>query len=326
MKSMIRIKSGNTGRSFTSMLKPWIFDITKNKYIYLMALPVIVYYIIFYYIPIYGLQISFKRFSVGLGIWNSPWIGFEHFISFFNSFYFWRLLRNTLLLSFFDLVFSFPAPIILALLLNEIKSKWFKKIAQTVTYMPYFISLAVIVGMMVDFFSRDGLVNNIFQSAGIKSIAFMQEASWFRTLYIGSNIWQSIGWSSIIYLAAITNIDPTLYEASRVDGAGRFRQIFNITIPGITPTIIIILILRLGNMMGAGNLMNAGPMEKVLIMYNPATYETADVIMTYVYRSGILNMDYSFSTAVGLFNGLVNLILLILANSLSKKIIGSGLW
>jgi putative aldouronate transport system permease protein len=295
-------------------------DFARNKFLYVMLVPVIAYYLIFQYGPMYGAVIAFQDFSPTKGIWESQWIGFENFVTFFNGAFFSRLIRNTLAINIIDLVFHFPAPIILALLLNEITSPLFKRTVQTITYMPHFISLVVVVGMMVDFFARDGLVNNIIVALlGVKAIPFLQSADWYWTLFVGSAIWQTIGWGSIVYLAAITNIDPTLYEAATVDGASRFRQLVHITIPGIMPTIIILLILRIGNMMSVGY-------EKTLLLYNPMTYETADVISTYVYRKGVLNTDYGFSAAVGLFNSVINFGLLLFANRVSKRASETGLF
>ncbi len=295
-------------------------DFKRNKMIYLMVSPVVLYYIIFQYGPMYGLQIAFKDYSPTLGFLGSPWVGFQHFIDFFNSYYFWRLLRNTLLLSLYSLIFAFPAGIILALLLNEVKSKVFKRSVQTITYMPHFVSLVVIVGILYDFTARDGMVNQILVSLfGIEPIAFMREAAWFRTLFIGSDIWQNVGWSSIIFLAAMSNIDPSLYEAAKMDGAGRFKQMFHITIPGIMPTVVILLILIIGKFMTVGE-------EKILLMYNSLTYETADVIGTYVYRKGILEANYSFSAAVGLFKALIAFTLLVIANGIARKVGDTKLW
>lgn len=294
-------------------------DLVKNRYIYIMLLPVITYYIVFHYVPLYGAQIAFKNFTPSKGIWDSPWVGFKYFEEFFNSYYFERLLRNTVLISLYDLIFGFPAPIILALLLNEIKSNIFKRTVQTVTYLPHFISLVVICGMIIDFLARDGLVNNMLNRFGIESIPFMIKPEWFRTVYVASNIWQGIGWGSIIYLAALSNIDPQLYEAATIDGAGRFRQALHVTLPGILPTIVIMLILRLGQMLNVGS-------EKILLLYNTSTYETADVISTFVYRKGILEASYSYSTAIGLFNSVINFALLVIANFISRKATETSLW
>lgn len=294
-------------------------DLIRNRYIYLMLIPVIVYYAIFHYGPMYGLLIAFKNYGLADGVWGSPWVGFAHFQSFFENHFFWRLLRNTLLINLYELLFAFPAPIILALLLNELRMKLFKRVVQTISYLPHFISIVVVVGMLVDFVARDGLINNILGMFGIEPISFLQEPGWFRTLYISSGVWQGIGWGSIIYLAAMSTIDPSLYDAARIDGAGRWKQTLNVTIPGIMPTIVILLILNIGSMMSVGS-------EKIILMYNPLTYETADVISTYVYRKGILGADFGYSAAVGLFNSIISFILLILANTISKKVSEHKLW
>lgn len=294
-------------------------EIFKNKYIYLMLLPVISYFIIFNYLPMYGIIIAFKDFRAGFGIIKSPWVGFKHFETFFGSYYCWRIIRNTFLLNFYDLIFAFPAPIILAVLLNELRSERYKKVVQTVSYLPHFISTVVAVGFVGTFFSQDGIINNLLLTLGFERVNFIFEPQWFRPLYIGSGIWQGIGWGSIIYLAAISGIDPQLYETATIDGAGRFAKIFHITIPSIVPTIIILLIFRVGDMMSVG-------FEKVFLMYNPATYVTADVISTFVYRSGFGNAQYSYSTAIGLFNTIIDFILLILANYSARKISENSLW
>lgn len=302
----------------TSLRYRALRDLKLNRYLYIMLVPVIAYYALFVYGPMYGLQIAFKDYSIGTGMWNSPWVGFKHFQSFFDSYYFWRLLRNTLLLSLYELLFAFPAAIILALLLNELRYKRFKRMVQTVTYMPHFISIVVISGILVDFLSRDGLINDVIALFGYNRTAFLGDSGWFRTIYIASNIWQNVGWSSIIYLSAMASIDPSLYEAARVDGANRWKQTFHVTIPGIMPTIVILLILQIGSFMTVGT-------EKILLLYNPLTYDTADVIGTFLYRKGILEADYSYSAAVGLFNAVINFLLLVLANAFSKRS-GNNLW
>jgi putative aldouronate transport system permease protein len=252
------------------------------------------------------------------GMLNSPWVGFKHFETFFDSYYFTRLLRNTVIISFYDLIFGFPAPIILALVLNEVKRQMFKRFVQTVSYLPHFISLIVVVGMILDFSALDGVINQLIVLFGGQPISFMQNEDWFRSVYVGSNIWQGIGWGSIIYLAALSAISPELYEAARVDGANRWSQMVHITIPGIMPTIIIMLILRVGNMMDVGY-------EKIILLYNPSVYETADVISSFIYRKGLLEMSYSYSAAVGLFNSVINFALLLAVNRLARKT-GSSLW
>ena len=294
-------------------------DLVRNRHIYLMLVPVLVYYGIFHYGPMYGLLIAFKDYGMADGVWGSPWVGLTHFQNFFENPYFWRLLRNTLTISLYELLFAFPAPIILALLLNELRVVMFKRLVQTISYLPHFISIVVVAGMMVDFFARDGLINSIVSFFGYEPIAFWQESGWFRSLYVSSGIWQGIGWGSIIYLAAMSSIDPTLYDAARIDGAGRWKQTLNITIPGIMPTIVILFILNVGSMLAVGS-------EKIILLYNPLTYETADVISTYVYRKGILGADFGYSAAVGLFNSVISFILLILANTISKRVSEHKLW
>ncbi|CAN7398109.1 ABC transporter permease subunit [Paenibacillus sp. LjRoot153] len=294
-------------------------DLKRHWSIYMMALPVIAYYLIFHYGPMYGLQIAFKDFSPAKGILGSPWVGLKHFESFFNGIYFWRLIKNTILINIYDLLFGFPAAIILALLLNEIRHSVFKRVVQSISYLPHFISIVVVSGMMIDFLSRNGLINQIMGTFGIESIDFLQKEAWFRFLFVSSGIWQGIGWGSIVYLAAMATIDPTLYEAARMDGANRWKQTLHITIPGIMPTIVILFILQMGNMLTVGS-------EKVLLLYNPLTYGTADVISTYVYRKGVLEASYSFTAAVGLFNSVISFVLIVAANSFVKRISENKLW
>jgi putative aldouronate transport system permease protein len=294
-------------------------DLRRNRYVYLMLLPVVIYYLIFHYGPMYGAIIAFKDFSPALGILGSPWIGLQNFQDFFSSVYLVRLLRNTLAINVLDIILGFPAPIILALLLNELTSQKFKRMVQTITYLPHFMSLVVVVGIIIDFLARDGLVNKLLTPFGVQPTPFMQEAGWYWILYVGSGIWQAAGWGSIIYLAAIATVDPTLYEAAVMDGANRWHQMWNITVPGILPMVLTLLILRVGMMMSVGY-------EKTLLMYNPSTFDTADVISSYVYRKGVLGMDYSFSAAVGLFNSAINFAFLIAANRLSRRMSQTSLW
>nr|WP_248930795.1 ABC transporter permease subunit [Paenibacillus hamazuiensis] len=284
-----------------------------------MMLPGFLYYIVFHYIPMYGATIAFKQFTPAAGIWDSPWVGFKHFQDFFKSYYFWRIIKNTLLINLYSLLFGFPAPILLALLLNEVRKMWFKKTVQTLTYLPHFVSVMIICGLIVDFTSKNGLINDIIVWFGGTRDNLLMKAELFRTIFVSSGIWQEIGWGSIIYLAALSGIDQELYDAANIDGAGRFRQILSVTLPGIMPTIIILLILRIGHMMDVG-------FEKIILLYNPSTYETADVISSFVYRKGIVDANYSYSSAIGLFNSLINFVLLIGANKLSKKFSDSSLW
>ena len=292
----------------------------RDKYLVYLFIPCFLYYLIFKYIPMFGIVIAFQDYSPYLGYFKSEWVGVQNFIDFFESIYFWRLIRNTLVLNVYDLLLGFPVPIIFALLLNEVTNQGIKRFVQTVSYLPHFISIVIVVGIMHSFLSpNSGIVNILLNNMGKDTIDFWTEPKWFRPLYIGSGIWQGFGWGSIIYLAAISGIDPNLYEAAEMDGARRLRKMIHITIPGIMPTIVILLILRLGNMMSVG-------FQKIILMYNGATYETADVISTYVYRKGIAGGEFSFATAVGLFNSVINLILIFAANTFSRKIGETSLW
>jgi putative aldouronate transport system permease protein len=300
-------------------MNKYVRDFMLNKYLYIMMIPVLAYYAIFHYAPMYGALIAFKEYSPMKGILGSEWVGFSHFKDFFSSYYFWRILKNTIVISLYSLIFEFPAPIILALLINEVRSKMFKSIAQTITYMPYFISLVVICGIITDFTNADGVINRLFMILGYDGQAMLQKPELFRPIYILSEIWQRIGWESIIYIAALMSIDLEQYEAARMDGASRWKQIIHITLPGIMPTIAIMFILRMGNLLNVG-------FEKIILLYNPVTYDTADVISSFVYRKGLLEFGWSYSSAVGLFNSVINLILLISANYISRKVNESSLW
>jgi putative aldouronate transport system permease protein len=314
-----RAPSGGAARK-ESVCRKIRRELSVNRYLYIMAVPVILYYVIFHYLPMYGAQIAFKEFDIGKGIWNSPWVGFRHFTEFVGGMYFWRLMRNTFLISFYQLLFSFPAPIILALLLNELRSERFKRFVQTAIYLPHFISMVVICGMVLDFVSRTGIVVQILALFGFEPVALMTKPRYFRPVYIISGIWQEIGWGSIIYLSALASIDQEQYEAATIDGAGRFRKMFHITLPGILPTITILLILRIGQVMNVG-------FEKIILLYNSSIYETADVISSFVYRRGLgESFQFSFTSAVGLFSSVINFILIVSANQLSKKIGETSLW
>jgi putative aldouronate transport system permease protein len=290
-----------------------------NKYLYIMMIPVIGYYLIFHYGPMYGAIIAFKDYSPMKGILGSDWVGLKHFEEFFNSYYFLRVLKNTLLISLYTLLFEFPAPIILALLINEVRKRTFKRVVQTITYMPYFISLVVICGIITDFTNADGLINRLIMMLGYDGQAMLQKPELFRPIYVLSEIWQRIGWESIIYIAALMSIDLEQYEAAKIDGASRLKQMFHITLPGLLPIITIMFILRMGNMLNVG-------FEKIILLYNPVTYETADVISSFVYRKGLLEFGWSYSSAVGLFNSVINLVLLISANYISRRVSQNSLW
>ena len=303
-------------KSFSYRLKK---DLRDHWQLYLMALPVIIYLLLFNYAPMAGVVMAFQKYSMRKGIFGSQFVGMENFIRFFSSPNFWRLLKNTLLISFYGLIFSFPLPIVFALCLNEVRNTKFKKIVQTISYLPYFISVVVVVSIMFDFGKSNGLITNVAQSFGWNGGAVISSPKWFRTLYIGSNLWQHLGYNSIIFISALAAIDPTLYEAATIDGANRWQQTLHVTLPGIASTIVVLLILRLGQIMGVGY-------EKIILMYGPSTYETGDVIASYVYRMGILNSDYSYSTAVNLFNSVVNLIVLMSANFISRKVNETSIW
>ncbi len=294
-------------------------DIQRNKYVYAMAIPVIAFFLIFAYVPMYGVLMAFQKFRPQYGIWGSEWIGLKNFSDFFGSYYAGRLIWNTFLINFYDLIFSFPAPIIFALLLNEVKAAKFKKTVQTITYMPYFISLVVVASIIVEFTSSRGFIVDILSLFGFEKKSLLGEAQYFRAVFVGSNIWQSLGFNSIIYLAALSGVDQELYEAATIDGAGRWKKMWYITLPCISSTVIIMLILRIGSMMNVG-------FEKIILLYNPATYETADVISSFVYRKGLQEMNYGYSTAVGLFNSVINFTLLVISNKLSRKFSETSLW
>lgn len=309
-------KVKHTPESFGVRVKK---DWQRNRSLYILVIPVILFYLLFHYKPMYGAIIAFQEYNPRLGIGGSEWVGFEHFIRFFHSPYFGRLVRNTLLISLYGIIFGFPAPIILALLLNETKAKRFRKSVQTITYLPHFISLVVVTGIIKDFTQSTGLINDIIVWLGGNRTSLIQNPNLYRTIYIVSDIWQEVGWGSIIYLSALAGVDQQLYEAASIDGANRWKQLIHVTLPWIAPTIIIMLIMRMGHLLGAGY-------EKTILLYNEATYETADVIASYIYRVGILERNWSYSTAIGLFNSVINLTLLVITNKISKRVSETSLW
>jgi putative aldouronate transport system permease protein len=303
-----------------SKLRKFGRDIYRERALYILFLPVFLYYLIFAYLPLGGIILAFKRYSPGLGLFGSQWIGFDNFIKFFSSPNFGRTLWNTVRISLCSLAFNFPAPIILALLLNEVRNTFFKKTVQTITYLPHFISLVVAIGLITDFFSRTGLVNNIRAALGLERIAFMMEENYFTPMYVMSGIWQQIGWGSIIYIASISGIDQELYEAAEIDGAGRFQKMIHITLSGILPTITVLFIMQVGKVMSVGY-------EKIILMQNDLVLSKAEVISSYVYKLGFGTYpDYGYSTAVNLFNMVVNLIILCAANWFSRKVNETSLW
>ena len=292
----------------------------KNKYLLLMLAPVLLWYAVFHYAPMYGVQLAFKDFYIMKGIWGSPWVGFEHFHYMFSmSPDFWRIMRNTIVISLLQIVFGFPAPILLALLFNEIRVSFFKKVAQTITYLPHFLSWIVLGGILITFLSPNtGVVNDLIKSVGLHPIYFLGDESWFRFTLVLSALWKEVGWGMIIYLAALASVDHQLYESAVIDGANRWRQTLSITIPSILPVVSIMLILRVGGILDAG-------FDQILTLYSPAVYGVADILDTYVYRMGLINMEYSLTTAVGLFKNVVALILVLGTNFAVKKMGQEGI-
>lgn len=313
---MRREKKRKQEEAFAVRLKK---DFIRYRYIYLMLLPVVIYYAVFCYGPMSKIVIAFQKFKPALGISGSKWVGMKYFIDFFTGPYAWRLIRNTLLLNILQIILAFPVPIILALLINEIQCRPYKKLVQTVSYMPHFISLVVMCSLLLTFSRSDGIFNDFLALFGVERSNLMANAKLFRPMYVLSGIWQEAGWGSIIYLATLSTIDPGLYEAATIDGASRFQRMLYVSFPGLVPIIIVQLIMRVGNILTMG-------FEKVFLLYNPLTYDTADIISTYIYRQGLELTNYSYGTAVGLFNSAVNLLILVLANRLSRKATGESLW
>ncbi|MBE7683223.1 MULTISPECIES: ABC transporter permease [Paenibacillus] len=299
---------------------PFIKSLKKHWELYLLVLPPVLYLLIFKYIPMVGVQIAFKDFSVVKGIWGSPWVGFKHFEAFFESPNFWLLIKNTIGISFYSLIAGFPIPILLALALNEIRTGYFKKTVQMVTYAPHFISTVVMVSIIILMLSPHvGVVDKLFTLLGFPMTNFMGIPEYFKSIYVWSGVWQGMGYSSIIYIAALAGVDPSLYEAAKMDGASRLRKIWHIDLPTLVPVTVIMLILSLGSIMGVG-------FEKIYLMQNPLNTSASEVISTYVYKVGLIGANFSFSSAVGLFNSIINLILLIIVNGISRKVSQNSLW
>ncbi|MGO4909441.1 ABC transporter permease [Pseudorhodobacter sp. W20_MBD10_FR17] len=297
-----------------------IEHLKREWQLYVMLLPTILWLLVFLYKPMYGLQIAFKDFSVFRGVANSPWVGLEHFHTLFGNDQFLRALKNTIILSFYGLIFGFPMPIILALMFNEILNQTFKKTAQTIVYLPHFISSVIIAGIVITAFSPSaGIVNTVLGWFGYDSVYFLTKPEWFRPIFVGTGIWQEAGFQSIVYLAAIAGVSPTLYESAVVDGASRWQMVWKITVPSILPTIIIMLIIRIGNMLEVS-------FEMIILLYQPATYQTADVVNTFIYRQGIQGGQYDLAAAAGLFNAFVAFVLVMTANTISKRYSRTSLW
>lgn len=295
-------------------------NMRKNWILYVMILPVVIYYIVFAYTPIYGIQLAFKNFMLKKGIWGSPWIGLDHFERFFNSYNFGLLIKNTVGISLYSLIVGFPIPIIFALMLNYVKNKYLKKSVQMVTYAPYFISTVVMCGMIAIFLNVDtGIFNTIREFFGLKSIDFLAKPELFKSIYVWTGVWQGMGWSSIIYISALSGVDYQLHEAAIVDGASKLQRILHVDLPSIKPTIIMLFILQMGSIMGVG-------FEKVFLLQNTLNKHASSVISTYVYEVGLINSDYGYSTAIGLFNSVINMILIIVANQVCKKVTNESLF
>lgn len=294
--------------------------IKNSRQLYLFVLPAFLVILVFSYFPMYGVLIAFKDYVPTLGVMGSPWVGFKHFRRFFDSYYFWDLLKNTLGISIYSLIVGFPLPIILALALNELKDGKWKKFSQTVTYAPNFISTVVMVGMILAFLNPStGIINHALGFFGIGPISFMESPKWFKTIYVISGVWQSTGWSSVIYLAGLAGVDTQLHEAAIVDGASRLQRIWHINLPTIRPTMVILLIMNVGSIMSVGY-------EKVLLMQNPLNMESSNIISTFVYQQGLLQAQYSYAAAVDLFNAVINAILLIVVNKISAKLSDTSLF
>lgn len=305
-------KAGPRNRTLRKIMRTWE--------LYLFILPALGYFLIFHYYPMYGAQIAFKDYIPTLGIWGSPWVGFEHFERFFNAYYFWTLIRNTVGISLYTLAVGFPIPIILALALNELRLGWYKRTVQTVTYAPFFIPVVVMAGVIIAFLSPfTGIVNFFLQALGVEPIPFMTDPAWFKTVFVFSEVWQNAGWGAVIYIAALAGVDPEQHEAAILDGASRLQRIWYINIPAIMPVMVILLILNAGSLLSVG-------FEKVLLLQNPLNLQSSEVIGTYVYRAGLLQGQFSFSTAVGLFNAVASFILLMLVNQAAKRRGATSLW
>lgn len=308
------ITPGRAGRQSAFWVKVW-----RQRYLFLMILPGFLAVLIFNYFPMYGILIAFQDYSPSRGVLGSEWVGFKNFVDFFSNPMAFRVIKNTLVLGVYSLLWSFPAPILLALLFNELKNQRFKKVVQTVSYFPNFISMVIVAGMLLQFCSRTGLFNQILGAFGHEPVTFLLDPKYFRTIFISSGIWQSCGYSTIIYLAALSGIDPTLYDVADIDGANRWQKIRHITFPAMRPTMTILLIFAVSGILGTD-------FQKVILLYSPDTYEVADVIGSYTYREGILGAKFEYTTAIGLFNSVVSFVLLAMANFISRKASDTSLW
>ncbi|ARU52115.1 putative aldouronate transport system permease protein [Cellulosimicrobium cellulans] len=298
---------------------PWRVALRKDWRLYTFLVVPVLFLLVFRYLPMLGNVIAFRRFRPGGSVFGDEWVGFRYFEMFIQNQQFWQVFWNTVILGLLTLLICFPLPIVFALLLNELRSRRFKKIVQTVSYLPHFMSIVIVAGLVLQLTSVNGTVNQIVEAFGGDPVAFMQQPEWFRTIYVSSEVWQTVGWGTILYLAALTTIDDQLYEASRIDGANRWQQTWHITLPGIRPTMMVLLILNIGSFMAVG-------FEKVLLLQNPLVYSTGDVISTYLYRVGIQSAQFSYGTAIGLFEALIGLVLVLSANAVSRRLTGASLW
>ncbi|MGN7382704.1 ABC transporter permease [Paenibacillus sp. SAFN-117] len=320
MKPSAKFKRAKPKRSWATYFRELKKDIIRDRILYYLLIPFLLWFLVFKYFPMWGIQIAFKDFSLFKGIGGSDWIGFEYFTEFIGSEYFSRVFMNTVIISLYGLIICFPAQIILAIMISEVTRQGFKKVVQTLTYLPHFVSVVVIAGIVTTFLApNSGLINLILEKLGMEKIYFLTNPDYFRGIYTAMNLWKETGFASIVFIAAIAGIDTQLYEAAKMDGANKFKQIIYVTLPGILPTIVVMFIMKVGNLLSVGY-------ETIILLYQPATYEKADVISTYVYRSGLIDGRYDFATAVGLFNSIVALILVIMANKLSKKVTDASLW
>jgi len=299
--------------------RTWRRALRRDWQLYSLAIVPLVFFLIFRYLPMVGNVIAFRRFRPGGDLFGERWVGLRYFKLFINDPTFWNVFTNTLIIGALTLLFIFPMPIVLALLLNEVRTRYLKRFVQTVSYMPHFLSVVVVAGLIFQTLSIDGVVNQGLRALGRDPVPFLQQADWFRTIYVSSEMWQTVGWGTILYLAALTTIDHDLYEAARIDGANRWRQTWHVTLPGIRPTMVVLLILNLGTFLAVG-------FEKILLLYNPLTFPTADVISTYLYRVGVVSGSFSYAAAIGLFEGLIGLILVLSANLIARRTVGTSLW
>lgn len=317
--TLINLTQHNTKKESASFWKRLKKDYIINKYVYWIIAPVVIYYLIFAYIPMFGQIIAFENYKPAKGVFGSSWVGLKNFIQFFESPFAYRIIRNTIIISFTEIIFGFPMPILLALMLNELRGSIYRRLCQTITYMPHFISLVVTCGIIISFTNSKGIVTMILAQFGIEPTNMLSNAKYYIPIYVISGIWKNIGWGSIIYLATLSNIDQSLYESASIDGAGRMRKIIHITMPALVPIIAIQLILRVGQIMSQGA-------EKTILLYSPVIYDVSDTIASYVYRIGITEQNYSLASAVGVFNSVINLSLVIFANWFSAHYVKESLW